>query len=185
MLFGARRGDRKKTLLISKPEEAVNILRNESGAHVVVVPDLYPPNKAFPHRTLAELRDGVRANFRAEMKRLGVSDERVAARFKVFCFKYDFEVLLLAAEDRLLAHLGRSSSPVGWTEPVEDQNHDKPPKRVVEELFAACGERYRGTVDAPRILEGTGYRALAEQCSEGFGALVDFLEAVGPTTPTT
>jgi hypothetical protein len=103
----------------------------------------------------------------------------VAERFRVFGFKYDFEVLLLAAKDALLAHLGRSSSPVSWTEPVEEQNHDKPPKRVVEELFAACGERYRETVDAPRILEDVDYEALAERCPEGFGALVVFLASAG------
>jgi hypothetical protein len=149
------------------------------------MPDLYPPNKAFPHRTLDELREGVRANFRAEMERLGVHDERMTERFRVFCFKHDFEVLLLAAEDRLLAHLGRPSSPVSWTEPVEEQNHDKPPKRVVEEVFRACGERYRETADAPLILEGAGYPTLAERCPEGFGALVHFLESAAPATTTT
>jgi hypothetical protein len=39
--------------------------------------------------------------------------------------------------------------PKTWTIPVEDQNHDIPPKRIIEEIFKKYGKSYKESVDAP------------------------------------
>ncbi len=70
----------------------------------------------------------------------------------MFCFKYDLESLLLAAEAELQAYLGVANLAKTWREPVEDQDHDQPPKRIVEQLFASCDKLYKDTVDAPGVL---------------------------------
>jgi len=51
----------------------------------------------------------------------------------VFCLIHDLEVLLLAAEESLLAD--RQLPEPTWIKPVEEQNHGNPPKRVAERLF--------------------------------------------------
>lgn len=76
---------------------------------------------------------GIRENFTEALKVKGHGDDRLKNRFKVFCFKHDLEALVLASGDALKALLGVKSLDVYWHEPVEDQNHDKPPKRIVEE----------------------------------------------------
>ena len=62
-------------------------------------------------------------------------------------------MLLLAARDRLCAHLGTPDRLGHWCQPVEDQNHARPPKRVVEELYRQKkGRAYRDTTDAAAVL---------------------------------
>lgn len=178
--FEAPPGDKKVSVLRTVPRRAVGILRGDPHATVVALPDLYPPNKAFPHRTFDELRDGIEQNFRDEMERLNVTDERLPGRFHVFCLKHDLEVLLLAAKDVLAHDLDISELRVSWTTPVEDQNHDRPPKRVVEGLFRSHGRTYRETVDAPRILERADPDTIAERCPQCFGPYVEFLDALPP-----
>ena len=174
--FEAPPGDKKASVLRKVPRRAVNILRGDPHAIVVALPDLYPPNKAFPHRTFDELRNGIEQNMRDEMKRLNVTDERLLERFHVFCLKYDLEVLLLAAEEALAHHLGAAALPVTWTTPVEDQNHDRPPKAVVHDLFADHGQTYTEAVDAPLILDRANHTTVAKRCPQCFGPYVQFLE---------
>lgn len=177
--FDAPNGDRKKSVLEKVPVRAVNILRNDRDAFVVAMPDLYPKNKAFPHSTFDELKQGILRRFNRILREKGVSDDsRVVDRFKVFCFKYDLEALILASEGPLRARLGVKSLAVSWKLPVEDQDHDNPPKRVVDRLFRKYGQNYRNTVDAPIILGGMSYLVVAERCPQCFKPLVDFLKSL-------
>ena len=127
--FQSREGDKKKTLLTHTPRVAARTLKNKIGSIVAIVPDLYPPNKGFPHRTYDELRTGAEAVFIRECGRIASgSENELLARFKVFCFKHDLEVLLLASPEALKNHLRTESLKINWTSPAENQNHDVPPK---------------------------------------------------------
>lgn len=170
----------KKPLMVKAPQKAVNILRSQPDSIVVALPDLYPPNVGGEHRTVAELRQVLRAEFLRGWARArkGVEDRRIASRFKVFCFKHDLEALLLAAAPQLAERLGRESLPCTWITPVEDQNHHHPPKRVVEQLFQKHEERYRDTLDAPLILGAAHYPDIVRACPQCFGPFVDFLHSL-------
>lgn len=63
-----RGGDAKKDLLTKIPIKAVNIINNIPNSIVVVIPDLYPKNKGFPHETFLELEQGISINFRKHYK---------------------------------------------------------------------------------------------------------------------
>ena len=58
------------------------------------------------------------------------------ARFYASALKHDLEVLLLAATSQLQSRLKTQDKLSGWRRPPEDQNQNKPPKRIVEELFS-------------------------------------------------
>ncbi|MEW6367710.1 MAG: DUF4276 family protein [Acidobacteriota bacterium] len=102
--------------------------------------------------------------------------ERLRSRFRVFCFKHDLEALVLAAHESLKTRLKTNQLKITWTVPVEDQDHNQPPKRVVEDLFGAHGDRYKDTVDAPLILHVGQYPVVIERCPQCFGPFVRFLE---------
>ena len=176
--FQAPSGDRKESVLLKVPLRAVNIILNDPGTMVVALPDLYPKNKGFPHETCEELRSGVMSRFEEELARKGVCDDRLTARFKVFCLKHDLEALLLASGPALESRLGTASLPVTWSVPVEDQNQDDPPKRLIERLFADHHSKYKDTVDAPLILSSCNYKHIAERCPQCFKPFVDFLDAL-------
>ncbi len=169
-------GDHKKTLVTTIPVTAVEIIRNEPDAYVVVLPDLYPQNKGFAHNTVDELITGTIGNFNRALQRKRLSDDtRLKERFKVFCFKHDLEALLLAAEDGLKQRLGIRKLTRSWKLPVEEQNHGHPPKRIVEELFAEQKQSYRDTLDAPGVLSFARYQDICEACPQCFKPFVDFL----------
>ncbi len=169
----------KKRLLNQTPLKALNTLRNDPQAIVIALPDLYPPDVVFAHRTFDELQSGLRAEFEHQFRLKQLTDTRLAARFHIFCFKYDLEALVLAAEKQLASRLGQKATlECTWSVPVEEQNHHQPPKRVVEALFAKCGERYKDTIDAPLILGAADYVAIAAACPQCFQPFVDFLESL-------
>jgi hypothetical protein len=172
-------GDKKKSLLTKVPRRAASILANDPNAIVVAMPDLYPKNKAFPHETAAELAAGIQS---AYIESLGAKRGGMTAsnqyRFRIFCFKHDMEALVLASEESLQSRLQMRSLKRGWRIPVEDQNHDAPPKRIVEGLFQRHGKRYKDTVDAPVILGASNYETVAERCPQCFQPFVDFLESL-------
>ena len=168
-------GDKKKTLLTKTPEQAVNILVNNADAIVIILPDLYPPNKGFPHETFDQMKDGTIQIFFKELKRRGICDDRITDRFHVFCMKHDLEVLLLAAEEALAQRLGKDKLERIWCNPVEDQN---PPCRVIERLFAQHKLSYSKPNDATLILGACDYHLLADRCPQCFKPFVDFLEAL-------
>jgi Domain of unknown function (DUF4276) len=166
------RGDSKKALLTKYPESAARTILNNPQILVVILPDLYPRNKGFDHETCEEMQAGVLHRFHQEIQRRHGSDDRLADRFRVFCLIHDLEALLLAAEEQLLPACGLTAAT--WTKPVEQQNHDNPPKRVVEKLI----RNYQPTVDGPVILAGADYRVIRDRCPRGFGQFVTFLESV-------
>src|SRR5437016_4939623 len=135
--FETPSGDRKDSVLTKVPVKAANILINDPNTIVVALPDLYPPNKSFPHQTCIDLAQGITRLFQAAMTAKGHGDDpRYANRFKVFCLKHDLEALILAAEESLNRQFG-VRIPVSWKIPVEDQNHHHPPKRIVENIYRA------------------------------------------------
>jgi len=179
--FESPKGDKKISLLTKVPVKAANILLNDPHALVVVLPDLCPRNKGFPHETTGELIDGIMASFRKALSDKGAGDQpTVENRFRVFCFKYDLEALLLAADEPLSRFLGLRSLPRHWRVPVEDQDHERPPRMIVEELFLAHGRRYRDTLHAPPILGRANYLELAGRCKQCFRPFVEFLTQTGP-----
>lgn len=177
-----RGGDAKKELMLNAPIKAVNIICNNPNSIAIILPDLYPKNKGFPHETFQQLEAGIMKNFSQALQKKGIQDERLKERFKVFCFKYEMEALILGAELALQSKLGVTSLAVTWTIPVEDQNHDRPPSKIVEQLFRASGKGYKKTVDAKLILGNTSYQELAEKCPQCFKPFVEFIEDIQETS---
>jgi len=178
--FEAPPGDKKKSVMEKVPIKAVNILRNDHEAVVVALPDLYPMNKAFPHVSVQELSEGISRNFTRALEAKGIADARIVERFHVFCLKHDLEALVLAAEESLCRRLGARHLVRNWVLPVENQNHDRPPKVVVEELFKEHGKRYVAKADAPHILSSASYTDIAARCPQCFAPFVKFIESIKP-----
>ena len=165
-------GDHKERLVTTYVDKARNILKNNKKTIVVLCPDLYPPNKGFKHETFEQLNDGIYKRF---------NDNELQKRFRVFCFKYDLEVLLLASVEGLKEILKTDNFKVDWKIPVEDQNHGKSPKKVIQELFLKHFDgkkQYKETFDAPLILNSINYKTLKERCPQCFKPFVEFLEEV-------
>ncbi|MFH1036123.1 MAG: DUF4276 family protein, partial [Pseudomonadota bacterium] len=179
--FRARKGDGKAYLVNIAPVDAANTLPMDSGVTMVVVPDLYPKDKPARHETPQELETLVLGNFRKALEDRGRSySDDLTQRFKVFCFKHELEALLLAVPDRLAHRLGLGSLKPNWRQPVEDQNHEHPPKQVVQALFRRHKKvAYVETSEAPAILAGADYQAIAQACPQCFQPLVAFLESCG------
>jgi len=177
--FPARQSDAKKWLLLNGPTVAAQILSKDPESHVAIVPDLYPRNKACPHETQEELESSLHDRIKAELRRMRCDDSRVLDRFRAFCFKYEFEVLVLACEDLLKAYLHCEEFKVKWTRPVEEQDHQRPPKAVLKELFAAHDVSFRDILTPVEILGKANYRRLCEACLASLGRLVDWLCAIG------
>ena len=174
-----RGGDAKKDILIKMPERAVDFLRNQPQSIIALMPDLYPKNKGFPHETFAELERGIMERFSRALETKGLADDsRIRERFKVFCFQHDLEVLILAAEEQLKEYLGVDSFKISWQIPVEEQNHDLPPKRIVERLFESCGKKYQESTDAPLILGSANYQQISDRCPQSFKLFIDFMESL-------
>jgi len=168
----------KKRLLNQTPRKALHILRNDPQAVVIALPDLYPPNVSFEHHTFAELQHALMKEFNHQVCLKDITDPRLVERFHIFCFKHDLEGLILAAEKELASRLGQTVIKRTWVTPVENQNHNRPPKRVVERLFAEYGDRYKDTIDAPLILGAAHYPEIAAACPQCFQSFVDFLESL-------
>ena len=177
--FPAPEGDKKRSVLTKVPKKAVNIILNNPSAIVIAMPDLYPKNVGFPHVTFEEMAAGIIKNFEDYLRlKHGKIDLRLKKRFKVFCFMHDLEALLLACEEGLKSRLGIRSLPITWRKPVEQQNHNHPPKWIVEQLFKQYGEHYQGTIDAPLILGTEKYQDVADLCPQCFKPFVEFLDSL-------
>jgi hypothetical protein len=172
------KGNSKRELITKTPRKAVNILCNDEDAIVITMPDLYPKDTGGPHQTYEELKELVQNNFTEILKQKNISDKRINQRFRVFCFKYDLEALVLAAEEQLAARLRVSSIYCTWVKPVENQDHNKPPKQIVEEIFKEHNDHYKGTIDAPLILGDSNYNTIAQRCPQCFKPFVEYLESL-------
>ena len=160
---------------------ATEKLANDAHDLVVGLPDLYPnrdyANTEYKHDNLEELRDLqtrlVKQNLKQEVRRADVDGH--IARFYASALKHDLEVLLLAATSQLQFRLKMSNRPSGWRQPPEDQNQDKPPKRIVEALFQRELKRsYRENTDSNAILRDADLREVAKQCP-AFRAMIDWI----------
>jgi hypothetical protein len=167
----------KKPLICKCPNKAISILRNKPQASVFIIPDLYPPNVPVTHQTFPQLKNEIEKRFTIEFSRRKL-EQRLKDRLHIHCFKYDFESLVLAAENELMKRLGIEAFTTSWKKPVEDQNHKKPPKRIVEELFRSCGKKYKDTIDAPWILERADLNELQNLCKQSFKPFIEDLLSV-------
>ena len=166
---------------------ATEKLANDARDLVVGLPDLYPnrdyADTEYKHDNLEQLRDLqtrlVKQSLQQEVRR-GDVDSHIA-RFYPSALKHDLEVLLLAATSQLQSRLKMSNKPSGWRRPPEDQNQNKPPKRIVEELFQRELKRsYRENTDSHAILREVGLREVVfdehgtVQCP-AFRAMIDWI----------
>jgi hypothetical protein len=174
--FPTPTGHNKESIVDRLPKRAIDILRNDQDAIVAAIPDLHPFNVGFPHQTPTELAQGLMQQFRDAAHEKQIDDERILSRFRAFCFKHDLEALILANESSLRTRLGAAKFAVDWVRPVEDQNDQRFPKAVVEDLFKAHKQKYRAVVDAPQILAMSNYADIADACPQCFKPFVDFLE---------
>ena len=158
---------------------AVERLLHDTRDLVVGLPDLYPnrdyANTKYKHNNLEELRDVqtrlVKQILQQEVRRADIDGH--IARFYPSALKHDLEVLLLAATSQLQSRLKMSNKPSGWRQPPEEQNQDRPPKRIVEDLFQRELKRsYRENTDSDAILRDADLREVAEQCPT-FRAMID------------
>lgn len=130
---------------------------------VIGLPDFYPNREyigtSFEHRDLTQLMS-VQKNevSNALQNKFGVNRTQVQQlleRFLPSTLKHDLEMLLLAAQEQLRSYLGTTDCLGNWRNPVEDQNQNNPPKRIVEELFrtkSRIKRAYRDTRDASAVL---------------------------------
>ena len=141
---------------------AAEKLVNDDQDLAVGLPDMYPTKEyaatRYKHRDLAELSalqsklvaEALESVFRLSRERC----KPALGRFFPTAFKHDAEMLLLAAKEELRLVLGTTDKLGGWRHPVEEQNLEKPPKYVVEELFLTKRKlRYRDTVHTKSVLE--------------------------------
>ena len=130
---------------------------------VVGLPDLYPNREyigtKYEHMDLAQLMsvqtnevsNALDSKFNINRPQI----QQLLERFLPSALKHDLEMLLLAAQDQLRSYLGTSDRLGNWRNPVEDQNQNHPPKRIVEELFrtkSRTRRAYRDTIDASAVL---------------------------------
>lgn len=151
---------------------ATEKLANDARDLVVGLPDLYPnrdyADTEYKHNNLQELQGVqtrlVKQHLQQQMGRRANVDSHIV-RFYASALKHDLEVLLLAATSQLQSRLKMPNRPSGWRRPPEEQNQDRPPKRVVEDLFQRELKRsYRENTDSYAILRNADLREVAEQC---------------------
>ncbi|MBI5479924.1 MAG: DUF4276 family protein [Deltaproteobacteria bacterium] len=181
----------KASILNDSARKAADHLAEHPEDWVFALPDLYPmsvydgtPNA---HRSFPALEQLLRARFAARAQKVGVP-AAAHSRFRVHCLKHDLEVLLLAAPDQLRERLRTGDALRGrWRNPVEDQNDQQPPKRIVEALFDQYRKKpsYVDTVDAPWILKRASLEISTTACPQRFAPFVSELRrlAGGGTLP--
>ncbi len=169
------KGNARKYVVETVPTKAANAILNDPDIIIAVIPDLHP--KSSPDQTHKDLFATMHANFRRALQKRGSEDERNEDRFFTFCFKHDLEALILASELALKIRLNCDSFKVRWRVPVEDQDDEDFPKKVVQRLFLAHDNYYVDTVDAPQILGVADLSDVVKACPQCFGPFVDFLQS--------
>lgn len=171
----------KDGILGEVPRIAANHLKQNPGDWIFALPDLYPFSEhgAHKHSSFDEMEKRLRSKFEACARDVGLSKSALR-HFRVHCLKHDLEVLLLAAPTELSKRLKTPDKLRDWwRQPVEDQNGNEPPKRVVQKLFTKYLERkYQETVDAKWILERADLAAVEAACSQHFKPFVQKLRDI-------
>lgn len=159
---------------------------------VIGLPDFYPNREyvgtQFEHRDLTQLISVQRNEIsNALQNKFSVKRPQVRQlleRFLPSALKHDLEMLLLAAQEQLRSYLGTPDRLGNWRNPVEDQNQNHPPKRIVEELFrtkSRTRRAYRDTRDASAVLRNVTdiktiiYNATNQIKCPVFKALLDWI----------
>lgn len=169
----------KARILDDVPRKAALHLLDRPSDWIVAVPDLHPVQSHgdTAHGSASELRSLLSQRFERAATRHGLPASAMS-HFRAFCFQHDVEALVLAAPTALRERL-RTQDRIEsqWRKPVETQNGDQPPKRVVEALFTRYGTRtrYRDTVDLPWLLERADLAALQQACPQQFEPFAAFL----------
>jgi hypothetical protein len=131
---------------------------------VVGLPDLYPSVATGPsqyqHSTLEDLMAVQLQEVHTALVDVFHMNKSQAEscldRLHASALKHDLEMLLLAAEPYLAQTLQKQGSLGNWRHPVEEQNFDRPPKRVVEEVWRRHSPKkhaYRDTLHAQQVLK--------------------------------
>jgi hypothetical protein len=173
----------KSWLLKHVAHKAAGHLSEHPDDWIFALPDLYPMahyrGTLDAHESFEELKDLLEHRFTERANRLAVS-QKVRNHFQVHCLKYDLEVLLLSALNSLRKRLRTNDFLKGrWRNPAENQDDDKPPKRIVEDLFKQYQKRdYVGPVDAPWILERASLDDILGECPQHFAPFVAELRRV-------
>ena len=148
---------------------ATEKLEHDARDLVVGLPDLYPnrdyANTVYKHDNLKELRAVQKRLVKQDLRKKFQQTDSYMERFYASALKYDLEVLLLAATSQLQSRLKMSNRPSGWRQPPEEQNQDRPPKKIIEELFRRhLKKSYLENVDSAAILRDADLRQVAQQC---------------------
>ncbi len=177
--------ENKSNFLKKIGPRAAERLTGSNSDIVVGLPDLYPAeayaDSEYSHTNASTLKELQRKLVKQALVSTFQLSKRQAneymTRFLPAVFKYDFEMLLLAAKDALRTILGTGERLGNWRVPVEDQDFDRPPKRVIEDLFRTKGSRrsYLGTRDAPRILGSVTDLATILQTPSGAPTCPEFV----------
>ncbi|RKY10321.1 MAG: hypothetical protein DRP65_06830 [Planctomycetota bacterium] len=139
-------------------------LVGEASDIVVGLPDLYPnspyQSTKYKHSDIDELKRVQQKEVSAALEQTySYSKQEVKKlleRFLGAALKHDLEMLLLAAKDELRSYLRTSDQLGSWKNPVEEQDQERPPKYIVEELFVTKSSQkraYRDTIHARAVLQ--------------------------------
>ena len=179
--------DNKSRFFSKIGSRAVEKLMNNEDDLVVGLPDLHPnqiyENTEYQHRNLQELinlqRRLVERSLQSRTRTVDI--QSCLNRFYPCALKYDLEVLLLTVPNQLKSLLRMRTRPQGWRLPPENQNHQNPPKKIIERLFRThLNRRYRETTDCYSILNRVDLSDVlfdvrgVEQCP-CFKAMVDWV----------
>lgn len=144
------------------PRAAEKLIANKE--HIVIgLPDLYPnqpyTGTKYEHGNMAQLKSVQKREVSAALQNVfGISSQQVRQlleRFLPSALKHDLEMLLLAAQDELRSYLGTPDHLGDWRDRVEEQNQQRPPRHIVEDLFrtkSRTRRAYRDTKDASAVL---------------------------------
>lgn len=155
--------DTKDKFLRKVGPRAAEKLKADADDLVVGLPDYYPnapyADSDLKHETVEQLQalqaGAVDRALVAIYSLQGENLRRALDRFRPSVLKHDMEMLLLAAKEQLRKVLGTREHLGKWKIPVEEQDQQNPPKRIVEELFRTKSQKkrsYRETIHAPAVL---------------------------------
>jgi hypothetical protein len=171
----------KDRLIREVPGNAARHLASNPEDWVFALPDLFPMDQnqesPYAHSTAKELAQVLREQFQQAASGMKLPAQALS-RFRPHCLKHDLEVLLLAVPELLRKRLGTEDKlERNWRKPVEDQNGQKPPGYVVEELFKryAKKKKYDKVLDPARILKGARLEDLRAACGQCFDPFADEL----------